>query len=241
MTASPQKSGIRSGEQGYIALQEELAHRQEYMNRLYTRDRTWYWRGKRCFDVAVSLAALILLSPVYLAIALFILCSDPRGGSPIYSQVRLGRHAQPFVMYKFRTMVANADELLDELKEHNEMDGPVFKIRDDPRIIRGGRFLRRTSLDELPQFWNVLKGDMTVVGPRPPLPREAEQYTEYDKLRLMVTPGLTCEWQIRPERNSLSFDQWVDLDIAYICQRNFRGDLKIILATVRSMLRRDGS
>lgn len=239
MKECAQESDIRAENVTYHALQEELKHRQEYLNRLYRKNRIWYWRGKRCFDVAFSLAVLIGLSPVYLLIAAFIWCSDPHG-SPIYKQVRLGRHAEPFTVYKFRTMVVNADELLESLREHNEMDGPVFKIKNDPRIIRGGRFLRRTGLDELPQFWNVLKGDMTVVGPRPPLPGEVEHYTEFDKLRLMVTPGLTCAWQIQPRRNELSFDEWVDLDVAYICDRTFLGDMKIILATVRAMLRRDG-
>lgn len=222
-----------------IQLQEELKHRQKYLDRLYSKNRKWYWRGKRLFDILFSLAALVLLSPLYLTIALFIFFSDPHG-SPIYKQIRLGRHAKPFVVYKFRTMVVNADQLLSQLREQNEMNGPVFKIADDPRVIRGGRFLRKTGLDELPQFVNVLLGSMTVVGPRPPLPQEVEHYTEFDKLRLMVTPGLTGAWQVQPHRNDLSFEEWMDLDISYICDRTYWGDLKIILATVRTMLRRDG-
>lgn len=239
MRGCSQSSDLWAGNVKYHELQEDLKHRQEYLDRLYQKNRTWYWRGKRCFDVVFSLAALMLLAPVYLLIGAYIWLVDPHGG-PIYKQVRMGRHAEPFTVYKFRTMVVNADEMLEDLRDRNEMDGPVFKIKDDPRIIRGGHFLRRTGLDELPQFWNVLKGDMTVVGPRPPLPGEVEHYTEFDKLRLMVTPGLTCEWQIQPRRNELSFDEWVDLDIAYICDRTFRGDMKIILATVKAMLRRDG-
>lgn len=239
MKYATQDDGMRMGDVDRIKLQEDLKHRQEYLDRLYTKDRRWYWRGKRVFDIVFSTLALTLLSPVFLGISLFIVISDPHAG-PIYKQVRLGRHAKPFIVYKFRTMVANADELLEQLKDQNEMNGPVFKIADDPRIIRGGRFLRRTGLDELPQFVNVLMGNMTVVGPRPPLPQEVAHYSEFDKLRLMVTPGLTCAWQIQPRRNDLSFEEWMDLDISYICDRNFWGDIKIILATVRTMLRRDG-
>ena len=128
-------------------------------------------------------------------------------------------------------MVPQAPSMLDSLLDRNEMDGPVFKIKDDPRITRMGKFIRRTSIDELPQLWNVLCGNMSIVGPRPPIPREVEQYNDYQRQRLSVTPGLTCYWQIRENRNSCSFDEWVEMDLQYIRDRSVWIDLKIILKT----------
>ena len=133
-------------------------------------------------------------------------------------------------------MVVNADELKASLQEQNEKNGPVFKIKDDPRITRVGKFIRRTSLDELPQFWNVLKGDMTIVGPRPALPEEVAQYNRYHKLRQLATPGLTCYWQIQPNRDDIPFDDWIGLDIQYIRDQSFLVDIKLILLTVKAML-----
>ena len=130
--------------------------------------------------------------------------------------------------------------MVEDLKKYNEMDGPVFKIKEDPRITKFGGFLRRTSLDELPQFFNVIKGDMAVIGPRPPIPREVEQYTEYQKLRLTVTPGITCLWQVQPNRNDLSFDEWVNLDIAYILNRTIWLDIQIMFKTAWVMFRGEG-
>ena len=143
-------------------------------------------------------------------------------------------------MYKFRTMRANADQMIEELAKQNEMDGPVFKIKEDPRITRVGKYLRKLSLDELMQFFNVLKGDMTLVGPRPPLPREVQYYTDYQRLRLLVTPGLTCTWQISKNRNDIPFEQWVEMDIEYIQTRTYRNDLKIMLKTPIVMLTATG-
>ena len=151
-------------------------------------------------------------------------------------QKRCGRKGKEFDFYKFRSMYVDAESKLDELLEQNEMEGPAFKIKDDPRITRLGRILRKTGLDELPQLVNILKGDMSIVGPRPPLPREVEQYNDYQKQRLIVTPGLTCYWQIQPHRNDLTFDEWMDLDVKYIKERSFWVDWKIILATVRTVL-----
>ena len=128
------------------------------------------------------------------------------------------------------------EDELDDLLDQNEMDGPVFKIKDDPRITRVGKFIRKTSLDELPQLWNILKGDMSIVGPRPALPREVEQYGDYEKQRLYVTPGLSCYWQIAPHRNDLSFEEWMDLDVKYVKERSFWVDWKIIFKTFKVCL-----
>ena len=137
-------------------------------------------------------------------------------------------------------MCVDAEDRLEALLKDNEMEGPAFKIRDDPRITRVGRFIRKTSIDELPQLWNILRGDMSIVGPRPPLPREVEQYDDYQRQRLYVTPGLTCYWQIQPHRNELSFDEWMELDIKYIQERSFLVDWKIIFQTIRCVLFRYG-
>ena len=164
---------------------------------------------------------------------------DPKG-SPIYISQRIGQDGRLFKFYKLRSMCVGADQELEKLLSQNEMDGPVFKIRKDPRITRIGRFIRKCSIDELPQFYNVLKGDMSIVGPRPAIPREVAQYTEYQRQRLYVKPGLTCYWQVTPRRNDLSFDEWVQLDLAYIRDRNFLLDWKLIFRTVRVMLMGEG-
>ena len=172
-------------------------------------------------------------------IAIIIVIDDPSAG-PFYKQIRVGRHGKVFYMYKFRTMRANADKMIDELTKQNEMDGPVFKMKEDPRITRFGKFLRKVSLDELMQFFNVLKGDMTLVGPRPPLPREVQFYTDYQRLRLLVTPGITCTWQIHKNRNDVPFEEWVEMDIEYIQTRTYRNDLIIMLKTPIVMLTATG-
>ena len=200
------------------------------------RRKRKYWTLRRTQDIVLALFFLILLSPLFLLIVAIILVDDPHG-SPIFTQIRCGRNAVPFKMYKFRTMYVDAEERLQELLKHNEMDGPAFKMKNDPRITRVGKILRKTSLDELPQLINVLRGDMSICGPRPPLPREVEQYTEYQFQRLYITPGLTCYWQVQPNRNELSFDEWVALDIRYIKERSFWVDIKIIFLTARAVLR----
>ncbi len=199
-----------------------------------------YWVLRRAQDIVFSSIALVVLSPVMLLVALAVYIDDPKG-SPIFSQIRCGRNGKPFKFYKFRSMCVDAEAKLDQLLEQNEMDGPAFKIKDDPRITRVGKFIRKTSLDELPQLWNVLKGDMSIVGPRPPLPREVEQYDEYQRQRLYVTPGLTCYWQVQPHRNDLTFDEWMELDIKYMKERSFLVDWKIIFQTVKVMLSRGGA
>ena len=198
-----------------------------------------YWFGRRTQDIVFSLLALVVLSPLMLIImaAIYI---DYQHASPVFSQPRVGRGGRVFKFYKFRSMRANAEDMLKDLLKDNEMDGPVFKMANDPRITRVGSFIRKTSLDELAQLVNVLKGDMSIVGPRPPLPREVEQYDAYTFQRLYVTPGLSCYWQIQPHRNELSFEEWVDLDIKYIRERSFITDWKIIFRTVAVMLTRQG-
>ena len=198
-----------------------------------------YWYLRRAQDIFFSALAMIVLSPVMLIIALAVLIDSP-GSSPLFVQTRIGRDGKPFRFLKFRSMVPNAEGKLDGLLSQNEMDGPVFKIKDDPRITRVGHFLRQTSLDELPQLWNVLRGDMSIVGPRPALPREVAQYDDYQRQRLLIQPGLTCYWQIQPHRNDLSFDEWLELDLKYIRERSFLVDWKIIFSTVRAVLQLDG-
>ncbi len=198
-----------------------------------------YWALRRLQDVILSVAGLLLLWPVMLVVAVVIVIDSP-GAGPFFTQIRSGRDGKEFKFYKFRTMRPHAEEELEDLLPFNEMEGPVFKIREDPRITRVGRFLRRTSIDELPQLWNVLRGDMSIVGPRPPIPREVEQYDDVARQRLLVTPGLTCYWQIQPNRNSLTFDEWVALDVKYINERSFRTDWKIIFATFGAVLSMNG-
>ena len=198
-----------------------------------------YWFLRRFQDVVLSVLALLVLWPFMLIVALVIVLDSP-GASPIFAQTRVGRDGKPFTFYKFRSMKPNAEEELEQLLQFNEMEGPTFKIKDDPRITRVGRFLRRSSIDELPQLWNVIRGDMSIVGPRPGLPREVEQYDDYARQRLLITPGLTCFWQIQPNRNDLSFDQWVELDVRYINQRSFKTDWKIIFATFGAVLGMNG-
>jgi len=214
------------------------ALRNELMNLVKNKHR-FYWAIKRTFDILFSAGVLLVFSPLYLLLALIIFLDDPHG-SPIYTQARIGRKGRTFKFYKFRSMVVNADQLKASLQAQNEKEGPAFKIKDDPRITRVGHFIRRTSIDELPQFWNVLKGDMSIVGPRPALPEEVAQYNRYHQLRQLITPGLTCYWQIQPNRDDISFDDWVALDIQYIRDRNFFLDLKLILLTVKAMFGSQG-
>lgn len=203
------------------------------------RSHRRYWVLRRAQDIVFSLLALILLAPMALLISLAIVLDSPGDGA-IFRQRRVGRDGKLFWLYKFRTMCPDAEEQLNELLSQNQMDGPVFKIEGDPRITRVGRFLRKTSLDELPQLLNVLQGDMSIVGPRPALPREVELYSDYQRQRLYVTPGLSCYWQIAPHRNEMSFDEWVALDMKYIQERSFWVDWKIIFLTVRAMLMKYG-
>ena len=185
---------------------------------------------KRTMDIVASLIGLILLSPLFLIVAILIKLEDPKG-KIFFAQVRNGVTPTTFKMYKFRSMLHNAEDLLHDLMDQNEQSGPVFKITDDPRITKIGKFIRKTSIDELPQLINVLKGEMSLVGPRPPIPHEVEQYTEYQKQRLLVKPGLTCIWQVSG-RNNIGFEEWVEMDLEYIKNRSLWLDIKLIFKTV---------
>jgi len=189
---------------------------------------------KRLFDIVVSALLLILLSPVLLIVMLLIYLDSP--GRVLFSQQRVGKQGQCFTMWKFRSMCVDAEQRKDELKEKNEVEGGIiFKIEDDPRVTRFGRFLRKCSMDELPQLWNVLIGDMSLVGPRPALPDEVVQYTPYQCQRLSVKPGITGLWQISG-RSKLKFSKQVELDIEYINTQSFGHDLLILLKTIPAVL-----
>lgn len=192
-----------------------------------------YYGSKRIFDFILTLLGLVLLIPVFIIIPILIKMDD--GGPIFYRATRIGKNGKPFRMLKFRSMRVNADQEIQKLKEQNEVSGAMFKMKNDPRITRIGKLLRQTSLDELPQFFNVLLGDMSLVGPRPPLPDEVVKYTERDKLRLLVTPGLTGLWQVTA-RNSVGFEEMVNLDLQYIEKSNIWLDLKIILMTVKVVI-----
>ncbi|GGJ14580.1 sugar transferase [Paenibacillus hunanensis] len=191
----------------------------------------FYMLVKRTLDIICSLLGLIVLLPLFIVLGILIKLEDPKGKVFFY-QTRVGKDEQPFRMYKFRSMVSDAEERLKDLLAQNEVEGAMFKMKNDPRITRVGRFIRKTSIDELPQLWNVLRGDMSLVGPRPPLPREVEEYSPRDKLRLSVTPGCTGLWQVSG-RNELSFDEMVDLDLHYIKKRGIIFDLFILVKTVK--------
>lgn len=198
-----------------------------------------YCALKRGQDVLLSALALLLLWPWMLLLALVIYIDSP-GASPFFVQERIGLNGKSFRFIKFRSMVPDAEKKLHALLDRNEMDGPVFKIRRDPRITRVGSFIRKTSIDELPQLINILKGDMSIVGPRPALPREVKKYDDYERQRLYVRPGLTCYWQVQPRRNDLSFDQWLELDLKYIRERSFATDWKIIFKTFSAVIGMEG-
>ena len=185
---------------------------------------------KRVFDVVASFLGLIILSPLFLIVAILLFAEDK--GNPFYCQTRIGKNGKPFKMFKFRSMCKNADQLLPQLQELNEVDGPVFKINEDTRITKIGKAIRKCSIDELPQLLNILIGDMSVVGPRPPLPNEVEQYTKYQLQRLSIKGGLTCIWQVSG-RSDLPFEDWVEMDLDYIRRRSPLLDLKLILLTIR--------
>ncbi|ULQ49409.1 sugar transferase [Liquorilactobacillus nagelii] len=203
-------------------------------------DHRYLYRAlKRVADVTLSTAGLIVLSPVLAGVAIAIKTDDKKG--PIfYRQERVGRHGKRFMMFKFRSMCVDAEEKLKELKKYNEVEGAMFKMKHDPRVTKVGRFIRHYSIDELPQLFNVLAGDMSLVGPRPPLPRELKEYTEYDKQRLYVIPGCTGLWQVSG-RNDVGFHEMVELDLQYIRKSGILYDLGIMFRTIKIMVFPNGA
>ncbi|WP_414152181.1 sugar transferase [Limosilactobacillus reuteri] len=208
------------------------------LNRDKIKSRFIYHSVKRVFDFFAATCGIIILSPLMFIIAILIKSEDH--GPIFYKQVRVGKNGKLFKMYKFRSMFVNADKMLDELKEKNDVEGPMFKMKDDPRITKIGHFIRKHSLDELPQFFNVIKGDMSLVGPRPPLPSEVSEYSDYDKQRLYVVPGCTGLWQAT-ERNGVGFDEMVQLDIKYIRKANFFYDISILWKTILIIIKPNNS
>lgn len=192
-----------------------------------------YEAAKRALDVAGSLAALVVGFPVFVGIAALVKLTSR--GPILFKQARVGRGGRVFPCYKFRSMYVDAEARIEQLRHLNEMSGPVFKIKNDPRITPVGRFIRKYSLDEIPQFLNVLLGDMSLVGPRPPIPSEVDAYTKHQLGRLAVKPGLTCLWQIGG-RSEVDFDRWVELDLTYIQTMSFWQDLKILVKTVPAVI-----
>ena len=188
-----------------------------------------YEISKRAIDIIGAGSGLLLLSPVIAIVACAVKFTSK--GPIFFSQKRVGKNGKIFEMYKFRSMVVNAEELKEKLAHQNEMSGPMFKMKDDPRVTKVGKFIRKTSLDELPQLWNVLKGDMSLVGPRPSLPKEVKQFENWMYKRLTVKPGLTCYWQVSG-RNNIDFEDWMKLDISYVEDRNLWIDIKLIFKTV---------
>lgn len=207
--------------------EDQIEYRSEYSKTIM------YFVTKRIIDLLGSIIGLILLSPI-LIITAIVIKLDSKG--PIFFiQERVGKNGEYFNMYKFRSMVIDAEEKLYQLKDKNEMSGPMFKMKNDPRVTRVGSFIRRTSIDELPQLFNVLKGEMSLVGPRPNLPREVIKFTDYQKDKLLAQPGITCYWQVMG-RNNIDFEQWIELDIKYVRDRSTWVDIKLIFKTVGLLL-----
>ena len=209
--------------------------------KVYTlpKNKPVYAFFKRFFDIFLCVFALIVLSPVFLVIAILIKCED--GGPVFFRQTRLTKGCKEFGMYKFRSMCVDAEAKLEALMDRNEVSGPAFKIEDDPRITKIGKFIRKTSIDELPQLLNIIKGDMSIIGPRPPLPREVAEYTEYQLHRLDVKTGLSCYHECYGRSKVTDFDEWVEQDLKYIRERSLWVDLKVILMTIKVVLTGDGA
>lgn len=208
---------------------ERLQINEQEIIEIERKESAIYNMAKRALDIIASTLGLIILSPILLVVAILIKLESK--GPAIFSQKRIGLNKKEFKMHKFRSMVQNAEELKEKLAKENEMSGPMFKMKNDPRVTKVGRFIRKTSIDELPQLINVLKGDMSLVGPRPSLPKEVEKFEPWMLRRLQVKPGLTCYWQVSG-RNNIDFENWMKLDLQYVNDRSFWLDLKLILKTV---------
>lgn len=207
---------------------ERLQIEEQEIVQVSKKQNNIYEASKRVLDFVAALLGLILLSPIFLVVSILIKLESE--GEVIFSQTRIGLNGKEFKMYKFRSMVKNAEELKAKLAAQNEMSGPMFKMKEDPRVTKVGKFIRKTSIDELPQLINVLKGDMSLVGPRPSLPKEVEKFEPWMLQRLEVKPGLTCYWQVSG-RNNIDFEDWMKLDLQYVEDRNFLLDLKLIFKT----------
>ncbi|PYF06064.1 sugar transferase [Ureibacillus chungkukjangi] len=205
-------------------------HNNKSVEPIVIKNNLLYFITKRMMDICLSIIGLIVLSPLLLFVSILLKFED-KNGSVIFKQLRTGKDGCEFYMYKFRSMVSNAEAIKGELLGENEATGPVFKMKDDPRVTKVGRLIRKTSIDELPQLINVLRGEMSLVGPRPPLPDEVAEYNAYEMQRLRVKPGLTCYWQVGG-RSSLDFEQWIELDLKYIRERNTLVDVLLIFKTV---------
>lgn len=209
-----------------------------HMQEVYQKKNPAYLKIKRGMDIVLSMAALVCLSPVFLAAAVAIKLED--GGPVLFSQSRAGKAMKPFKIYKFRSMCVNADTRMSEMMKDNEQSGHAFKIKDDPRITRVGRFIRKFSIDELPQLINVIRGDMSLVGPRPILTFQMEECSQYEQQRLVVQPGLTCYWQIGGRAN-IEWEDWIEMDLDYIEDMSLWTDIKIIAKTVPAVFVREGA
>ncbi|MCK9182955.1 MAG: sugar transferase [Fibrobacteraceae bacterium] len=205
-------------------------------NKITTRYKAIF---KRAFDIASSFCGIVILSPLLITCAIIVKVSDPKG-PVIFKQVRVGKNGSLFTMYKFRSMYINAEERKKELQKYNESNGPTFKMKNDPRVYPMGRILRKFSLDELPQLFNILFGSMSVVGPRPPLPKEVEEYYPWHKMRLSVTPGLTCFWQVSG-RSDIGFEDQMRLDNKYVRHGNFGTDIQLVAQTFKVVFKGDGA
>ena len=206
-------------------IEEKILYEDSYK---IVNNSRFYLFLKRFMDIFASILGLILLSPILIVVSVLIKLDSK--GPVFFSQKRVGLHGKTFNMYKFRSMVVNAEEIKDKLKEQNEMSGPMFKMKNDPRITKIGKFIRKTSIDELPQLLNVLKGEMSLVGPRPSLPKEVKEFEPWMLERLEVKPGITCYWQVMG-RNSIGFREWMELDVKYVHERCLSLDLKLIFKT----------
>lgn len=233
LDSSIQKFNLRNN--GFFSL------KRLFYSDIQTRKLSLYAKEvvKRAFDVVSSFCGIVLLSPLLVACAAIVKISDPKG-PVIFKQTRVGKNGKLFTMFKFRSMYVDAEERKKELEKFNESSGPTFKMKNDPRIYPMGRILRKFSLDELPQLFNILWGDMSVVGPRPPLPSEVREYLPWHKMRLSVRPGLTCFWQVSG-RSDIGFEDWMRLDNKYIRHANFTTDIQLVTKTFRAVFKSDGA
>jgi exopolysaccharide biosynthesis polyprenyl glycosylphosphotransferase len=226
---------------GYIELREAVYDGKasfEVVENLAAREGRFYRILKRSTDIVVALLLFILFLPIIPFVAILIKLDSP--GPILFKQRRVGKNGKEFDFYKYRSMVVGAENVIGMLRPLSGRNGPIFKLKNDPRVTRVGRFLRRSSLDELPQLINVLKGEMSIVGPRPNLPSEVTHYLPWQKQRLSVTPGITCFWQITG-RSHIGFHEWMRLDLEYIRKRSLATDLKIILRTIPAVIARKGA